>query len=127
MSHKTFEAIKATEIINAISHLPFFTAKRATALSNVNPSIITPLVKMMNKYGVISVVGKRSGVCEYKAAKNALEIIDKKFPKEPDIPVNENCNKDFKCEMRVVKKANVQGMGCPHLKRIDSLLSGVRV
>ncbi|EPG4008707.1 hypothetical protein I9Y56_002504 [Providencia stuartii] len=33
---------------------------------------------------------------------------------------------DFACELKVVKKANVTGMGCMHLKHLDQLLAGVR-
>ncbi|QIC15375.1 hypothetical protein G3341_06470 [Providencia vermicola] len=126
MITRTFEAIRSAEIISAVSHLSSFTTKRAAALSSVNQSMVITLVKKMNKVGAISVVGKRCGVNEYKVSKNALEIIDEKF-NEPQVTLaKDNSIQDFKCEMRVVEKANVAGMGCLYLKRLDRLLAGVR-
>ncbi|MTB82293.1 hypothetical protein GKR55_17590 [Providencia stuartii] len=126
MITKTFEAIKATEIINAVSHLSSFTAKKAATLSSVNQSMVVTLVKKMNKTGAISVVGKRCGVNEYKVSKNALEIIDEKFNDHQSSAAKDDSLYDFKCEMKVVDKANVSGLGCLHLKRLDQLLAGMR-
>ncbi|MEY0513129.1 hypothetical protein AB7315_06950 [Providencia manganoxydans] len=128
MITKTFEAIKSAEIINAVSHLSSFTTKQAVVLSAVEQSITVTLIKKMNKVGAISVIGKkRGGVYEYKLAKNALDIINEKFNKPQITLAKDNSIQDFKCEMRVVEKANVAGMGCLYLKRLDQLLSGVRV
>ncbi|WP_369427166.1 hypothetical protein [Providencia sp. PROV236] len=127
MTTKTFEAIKSAEIINAVSHLSSFTTKQAVALSAVEQSITVTLIKKMNKAGAISVIGKkRGGVYEYKLAKNALDIINEKFNKPQITLAKDNSIQDFKCEMRVVEKANVAGMGCLYLKRLDQLLAGVR-
>lgn len=127
MTTKTFEAIKATEIVNAVSHLSSFTTKQAVALSAVEQSITVTLIKKMNKVGAITVIGKkRGGVCEYKLAKNALDIINEKF-NEPQITLaKDNSIQDFDCKMVIVEKANVTGMGCLYLKRLDQLLAGVR-
>lgn len=127
MTTKTFEAIKATEIVTAVSHLSSFTTKQAVALSAVEQSITVTLIKKMNKVGAITVIGKkRGGVYEYKLAKNALDIINEKFNKPQITLAKDNSIQDFKCEMRVVEKANVAGMGSHLLKRLDALIMEVR-
>ncbi|MEQ4679845.1 hypothetical protein ABN069_15060 [Providencia rettgeri] len=127
MTTKTFEAIKATEIVNAVSHLSSFTTKQAFALSGVGQSTAVSLLNKMKRHGAISVVGrKRNGSCEYKAAKNALDIINEKFNKPQITLAKDNSIQDFKCEMRVVEKANVAGMGSHLLKRLDALIMEAR-
>lgn len=123
----TQQGERAIDVINAVSGFEYFTAKKATSLTGMSRSYVSFILGIMHKFGAITVVGKIGGTVKYQVSRNAIQIIENSFT---EIFKQSHCvrgNEPLGTGMVIVDRANVHGMGNPLLRKLDTLLSGVRV
>lgn len=127
---------------NALINRGSFSNREAKESTGLKPRRLKSIIIRLSAWGILTREGDRP--IKYTLSGNAIDVINgrraesekkkeiarakswqkvtearlKKEKKEADLFLN---------GITVVEKANVKGMGCSHLKRIDSLLSGVRV
>ena len=123
----TQQGKNAIEIIKAVRGFDYFTTKQAQNITGIPYSTASYIINLMRRFAAVSVVGKSKGTLRYKVSPDAVQIVKREFTEVFKAAPKKIDDEIVGRGMVYVEKANVQGMGSAFLKRMDSLLSEVRV
>ncbi|EMZ5446608.1 hypothetical protein AB7250_08375 [Providencia stuartii] len=121
---------RCIEVIETMRNKDFFMFGDTAISGQLSRTSAHYIILRLLRAGSIECIGQcvynsRITNC-YKVKQNAVELLDK-MNAEMELPTSERFKTDnFSGGMKTVKKANVAGMGCVHLKHLDQLLAGVR-
>ncbi|WP_273840147.1 hypothetical protein [Providencia rettgeri] len=123
----TQQGEKAIEIIKAVRSFEYFTVKQVQNITGIPYSTANTIIGLMHRFRAVLVTGKIKGTVKYKISSDAVQVVKREFNEVIKPIYNKREKSNFDCGIVYVEKANVAGLGNSFLKRIDSLLSEVRV